>query len=426
MSDPVETPYADFTKKYAGWAGDIAGLWLPGAGIAAKLIEKAPLGELEKYVRVRARGGLLQVTQVAATEGVATVAPPRAGDGGASPVATAPQAPPAPTILEVDDLLRQYEAVRESEPFRMALGRNLHVAVTQLETFMQETALFSGVLRDTCYGLWPTFALEWKLRYGLANRLGAAAIVADHPALRSLIEADLAAELVNALMAAPNPTPQQPRTLDRSVRVFAADASYRWPRAEGFRPGYVLADVTSPLSFRNMQLRSGVGRDALARARGADAIDVTQAKHDAEMLIDRLARLSLCGRDELTRAWLRSCAASELSQPQRDASSTAPNPFLSRVEHPLIHIDRADLLDAIRDDVEASIGLPAITDQYLGFRSLYACLDALTEAYATHDAEAFDRAVTGIAGLLILESDSAIAERVGRVIEQLKHAREWK
>jgi hypothetical protein len=290
---------------------------------------------------------------------------------------------------------------------------------------MQETAFFSGVQHDTINGLWPAFALEWKLRRNLADRLGAAAIVADHPALQSLIEADLAAGLVDALMAAPGPTPEQPRTLDRLVRVFATSAFYRWPRAEVFRPGYVLANVTSPLSLRNLEpdLYSVVGQGALARALGAD---VKQANQDADMLIERLARLSVCGRDELTLAWLRSCAASELSQPQRDASGTAPNPFLSRLKHPLIHIDRADLLDAIRDDVEASIGLPNITDQYMGDDSLYASLDALTEAYATHDAGAFDRTATTIAALLILPPNSAIAERVGRVIERLRHARGWK
>ena len=149
MADPLETPYADFTRKYVGWAGEIAGVWLPGAGIVAKLIEKAPLVEFEKYVRGRARGDHLKVMEVAAPEAAAFAAPPGSGDGNAPPVAAAPQAPAAPIVLKVDDLLRQYEAVRESEPFRVALGLNLHVAVTQLETFMQETAFFSGVQHDT-------------------------------------------------------------------------------------------------------------------------------------------------------------------------------------------------------------------------------------------------------------------------------------
>jgi hypothetical protein len=397
--------------------------WFPAAGIVAKIIEKTPMERFEIYVRERARDGRLQVTKVAGLEASAIAGSPGSGDG-APPVAAAQQAPPGPTVLDVNDLLRQYKEVRESEPFLVALGSNSQEAVEQLETFMQETALFSGNQRETSNGLWPAFALEWKVRRVLANRLGDAAIVADHPALQSLIEADLAAGLVDTLMAAPVPTLKQPRTLDRLVRVFKTNASDRWSKAAGFRPGFVVANVAKPLSLRTLKLNSVVGQEALARQLGADAINETQANQDMAVFNDRFARLSNCGRDELTRAWLRSCAVSELSQQQRKASGTAPNPFLSRLKHPLIHIYRADLLEEIRDDVEASIGLPVTTDQ--SDDSLYAQLDALTDAYATHDPAAFDRAAATVAASLILPSNSAIAERVGRVIERLKHAREWK
>lgn len=418
MTGAVETPIADYTRKYADWAGDIAGLWLPGAGIVAKIIAKAPLAELERYLRGRARGGhLVEILEIAAPPTVEVPNTPLgSGNKVLSIVTTPPEASPAPTTFEVADLLRQYEAVQESEPFRVALGRTLQIAVTQLETFMQETARFASVQKDTGNGLWPAFAIEWKLRRVFADRLGAAAIVADHPALRSLIQADLAAGLVDALMAAPDPTPEHPRKIRQLVRVFASDRSYRWPRAEGFRSGYVLAAVSSPLASSPIT--------NLARSIGADTIDEAQAKQDAVLLIDRLARLSACGRDELTTAWLRNCEVSGISKSQREGLGISLNPFLSRLEHPLIHIDRAELLDAIRDDGEVCVGVRKHTEQF-GETSLYAVVNKLSEAYAIHDDAAFSKAAIILTALMVLPPNRAIAEHVGRFIERLKQERGW-
>jgi hypothetical protein len=249
--------------------------------------------------------------------------------------------------------------------------------------------------------------------------------VSDHPALSSLVEVDLAAGLIEAMMGPLGGSPKQPHTLERLVRIFAASPAYRWPRAEGLRPGYVMANVTSPLSLDNLALVSNEGRAALARAVPPPVMDVALLEQDADILIARLGGLSVCGRDELTRAWLRSCVASEMSERQRKASGMAPNPLLSRLQHPLIHIDDKDLLEDIRNDVEAILGAPDPTLQFLRQDSVYAELDAVTQAFATSNADGFDKAVTSINTSPLVVAQPAIKERVGRVVERLRQARGW-
>jgi hypothetical protein len=420
MNDAAKTSYTKYIQKYGSWGFEFLAIWLPGAGIAAKLIEKAPLEDVERWLRGRARNGHVDVS-----EPVAMVTDAVAGNGGPAPAAPLPQQPPAPAALEVDDLLRQYGDVRESEPFRAALGNALQASVARLENFMQETTRFDGGVGDSGNGLWPAFALEWKLRRSLSDKLGASAIVSDHPALRSLVEADLAAGLIDALMSALGGSPERPQTLERLVRIFAASPAYRWPKAEGLRPGYMMANVTSPLSLSNLQLKSDAARAALARAAKPPGMGVAELEQDADVLISRLGSLSVCGRDELTRAWLRSCVASEMSERQRETNGMAPNPFLSRLQHPLIHIDDKNLLEEIRDDVVATLGAHEPTQQYFWHDGLYTKLDAVTQAFATNDADGFDKAVTSVNASLLQTSHAPQAERVERVLERLKRARGW-
>ncbi|HEV2157372.1 hypothetical protein [Bradyrhizobium sp.] len=420
MNDAANSSYTKDFKKYSVWAAEVAAIWVPGAGIVAKLIEKAPLEDVEIWLRSRAPGGHVDVTEPVAMATDAVV-----GSGDPAPEALSPQPPPAHATLEVDDLLRQYVEVRESEPFRAALGSALDASIARLEHFMQETTCFEGGLGNPGNGLWPAFALEWKLRRSLSNKLGASAIVSDHPAVRSLVEADLAAGLIDAMMGPLAGTPKQPYTVERLVRIFAASPAYRWPRAEGLRPGYVMANVTSPLSLSVLDLKSNAGRSALARVTTPPMMDVAVLEQDADVLISRLGGLSVCGRDELTRAWLRSCVASEMSERQRKASGMAPNPLLSRLQHPLIHIDDKDLLEEIRDDVEATLGAPEPTLQFLAEDSVYTELDAITQAFATNDAGGFDKAVTSINTSPLVASQAAIKERVGRVVGRLRQARGW-
>lgn len=373
MADQATSPLIPLIKEGAGWVGEFASIvGIPGVGLAAKLIEKAPLGSFEAWLRHRSRGDQISVPEppepvrIDGTEaGTATIVEGRPENS-----------PPQTVVVDVDELLKQYVTVQESEPFFAALNAAMKDAVVRLQSFLVQTSIVKGYLDKDTNGLWPAFALEWKVRRGLNDKLSAAATVNDVPALRSLLQAEFAAAMIDDIMASAA-DPGKPLALGKEVRLFAASEAYKWPKAEGFRSGYVVASVRKPDALRGL-----IGEVE-------PQFEPEKAAQIAASLTSRLGRLSVAGRDELTLAWLRTCAASELPPKLREKRGLAINPFLSRIEYPLLHVADPALLESIRPDVELIYGKfdgIAISSH----RDFYDALNEIALAYAGNDPARFE------------------------------------
>ena len=401
MSDDKPAAIFPLIKETAGWVGDIAStIGIPIVPLVAKLIEKAPLGSFESWLRSRATGDNVDIA----------VTP-----DSTPPAPAADAAPPPPAIetkaFDVGELLRQYETIQHSEPFFAALTKATAEAVSRLEAFITATSILSPVA-SAHVGLWPLFTLEWKARRCLTTILGDSAAVSDVPELRLLIEAEVAGTIIDDIVASAAGGPDAAVALGPTVKLFGASKGYAWPKAQGLRPGYVIGYAT-----RLDAMSSLIGGSPAA----APIPDQTAAREEGSRLTARLGELSVAGRDELTAAWIHTCEAGELSAARRAQRGLRVNPFLSRLEFPLLHVRNPAKRDAMRPDLDMIYAAVDDSNVFLD-RDFFATLDELAAANGVDDADRFAAAERHIRLLTSISSGRRYAEPVKRIIETLRPA----
>jgi hypothetical protein len=397
-------------KDTAGWIGEIASVvGIPGVGLVAKLVEKAPLEDVANYLKERASGRAklaVPTHLLLAPEG----APP-------APVPQQHQESPAPEAkagaveLDIGTLRDEYaRAEGMSEPILAALDEALAEAGNRLAAFIDETAVSSLIDPHDAYGLWPGFTLEWKVRRSLSDALAGTAAADEIPTVRTLVEGELAAGMIDYILAKAAGGPEASLVLGDGIRLFNANTGYRWSATDSLRTGYVIG-----IAPRNP--------DLLIRRRQDWAGNTVEAAQAAKTLVTRLGGLSTGGRDELTAAWLHSCAASEVPAKRRQERGVSINPFLRQIEYPLVHIGETDLRDALRPDVEAIYLRYDWQKEITADRRFFEALNELALAYRRNDEERFNDAAADLKVQLLVEKDSKTG--VENVIKRLRAARGW-
>ncbi len=399
----------------AEWVDVIASVvGIPGLGIVAKLIAKAPLQDVANLLK-RPRNETRKIDEaqgVSPTEGEVVEVPAEVEVAEVPTTTPDTQVQVGLTQVDISQVLSEYSKAQSNlGPFIAALDQAITGVNDQLRKFIIETST-SSIRYAGVYGLWPAFALEWKVRRHLHNMLGNSAVLQKIPSIRALVETEIAQATINYIVTeadegkgtrmALTATENKLNAAQREhVTILAGSKDFVFDGLEGSCPGYAIGYVSV-----------------------AETLKDPEAASQSHRLAAQLGMLSQVGLEELKCGWQRNLEAVELPSNRRQQRGLVINPFLSTLEYLLLQIEDKTLLGTLREDVEAIYLAPDANARLSGE------LSKLGLAYARYEESTFvDIAENLFDPFVDCDSinlaASPLGQRVCRVTDVLRQARGW-